>query len=92
MCTWNFSVKEINKFLVKRKKIYFNYLNLLHNFDERLYIRKISKNINPSFHLMLININFKKLKKNKDHFMRYLNNQGIFAQYHYIPLYKIYNF
>ena len=81
-------LKKLNKFLVKRKKIYFNYLNLLHNFDERLYIRKISKNINPSFHLMLININFKKLKKNKDHFMRYLNSQGIFAQYHYIPLYK----
>ena len=35
---------------------------------------------------MLININFKNIKKNKDTFIKYLNKKGIFPQYHYIPI------
>tara|TARA_B110000305_G_C19121200_1_gene484407 strand:+ start:303 stop:491 length:189 start_codon:yes stop_codon:yes gene_type:complete len=36
---------------------------------------------------------FNSLKKGKDHFMKYLNNNNILAQQHYIPIYKfsVYN-
>ena len=40
------------------------------------------------FHLFLINIAFNSLRINKDHFMKYLNNNNILAQQHYIPIYK----
>ena len=89
-------LSQLNKlsfFLKERKKIYDKYLKEFSSFNENLIIPKYSKNIRPSYHLFLININFKKLKKNKDNFMKYLNNHKIFAQFHYIPIYKfkIYN-
>ena len=31
---------------------------------------------------------FNELKKSKDHFMRYLINNNVMAQQHYIPIYK----
>ena len=31
---------------------------------------------------------FSKIKKNKDHFMKYLVKNNIYAQQHYIPIYK----
>ena len=31
---------------------------------------------------------FNKIKKNKDDFIKYLNRNNIFPQYHYIPIYK----
>lgn len=81
-------LEKINFFLKKREKIYKKYFNELKNFNHNLNLPNYSKNIKSSFHLFLINIAFKKLKKNKDHFMRYLNKHNIFAQYHYIPIYK----
>ena len=53
-----------------------------------MIIPKYSKNIKPSYHLFIINVVFKKLKRNKDHFMNYLKKRNIFAQYHYIPINK----
>ena len=79
---------KVNFFLKKRKKIYEKYLNELKNFNSNLIIPEYSKNIRPSFHLFIINILFKKLNKNKDHFMKYLMDKKIIAQQHYIPIYK----
>jgi dTDP-4-amino-4,6-dideoxygalactose transaminase len=81
-------LKKINFFIKKRKEIYKKYLKELKNFNEKLIIPQYSKNINPSFHLFLINIAFNNLRINKDHFMKYLNNNNILAQQHYIPIYK----
>ena len=81
-------LKKINFFIKKRKEIYKKYLKELKNFNEKLVIPQYSKNINPSFHLFLINIAFNSLRINKDHFMKYLNNNNILAQQHYIPIYK----
>ena len=81
-------LEKINFFLKKREKIYKKYFKELKNFNHNLNLPNYSKNIKSSFHLFLINISFKKLKKNKDHFMKYLNRHNIFAQYHYIPIYK----
>ena len=79
---------KVNFFLKKRKKIYEKYLNELKNFNSNLIIPEYSKNIKPSFHLFIINILFKKLNKNKNHFMKYLMDKKIIAQQHYIPIYK----
>ena len=58
------------------------------NFNEYLTVPEYSKNIKPSYHLFIINIIFDKIKKTKDHFLKYLNNNKILGQYHYIPIYK----
>jgi UDP-4-amino-4,6-dideoxy-L-N-acetyl-beta-L-altrosamine transaminase len=81
-------LSKINFFLKKRKKIYKKYSKELKNFDRNLIIPNYSKNINPSFHLFLINIQFNKLKRNKDHFLKFLKDKNILAQQHYIPIYK----
>jgi dTDP-4-amino-4,6-dideoxygalactose transaminase len=31
---------------------------------------------------------FDKIKRTKDHFLKYLNDNKILGQYHYIPIYK----
>ena len=81
-------LKKINFFLKKRKKIYDKYLTEFKNFNSKLIVPKYSKNIKPSYHLFLINMAFNELKKSKDHFMRYLINNNVMAQQHYIPIYK----
>ena len=81
-------LKKINFFLKSRKKIYEKYYKELNNFNSNLVVPKYSKDIKPSYHLFLINIQFNKIKKNKDDFMKYLNQHNIFAQFHYIPIYK----
>ncbi len=81
-------LKKINFFLKKRKKIYDKYFKELKNFNQNLSCPKYSKNINPSFHLFIINIIFDELKKNKDHFIKYLFLNKVISQQHYIPIYK----
>jgi len=79
---------KISSFLKKRKKIYENYIHELENFNSDLIISKYSKTIKPSFHLFIINIMFHRIKKSKDHFMKYLVKNNVLAQQHYIPIYK----
>jgi len=81
-------MSKLNFFLLKRKKIYDKYVKELKNFNSHLYIPEYFKNTKFSYHLFLIHIDFDKLKKNKDNFLRYLNKNNITAQYHYIPIYK----
>ena len=86
-------LKKINFFLKRRKKIYKKYFKEFENFNAKLKIPKYSNNIKSSYHLFLINIKFNKLKKNKNHFMKYLNYNQIKAQQHYIPInnFKVFN-
>ena len=81
-------LNKINFFLKKRETIYKKYFIQFQNFNTNLIIPKYSKNIKPSFHLFLVNINFDNLKKNKNHFIKYLVKHNILAQQHYIPIYK----
>ena len=41
----------------------------------------------PSYHLFLISLKFNK-ERNKDNFLSFLKKNNIFAQIHYIPIYK----
>lgn len=93
-CALGFSqLSKINFFLKEREKIYKKYSIELENYNKNLKVPLYSKIIKPSFHLYIINIEFKKLKKNKDHFIKYLRINNIIAQQHYIPIYKfsVYN-
>ena len=88
-CALGFSqLEKINFFLKKRKTIYKKYKLELQNFNPHLLLPKYSKNIKSSHHLFIINIMFDKIKKTKDHFLKYLNKNNILGQYHYIPIYK----
>ena len=81
-------LNKLNFFLKKRKKIYEKYFREFKNFNKNLMVPAYSNTIRPSYHLFLININFENLKKNKDDFMKYLNHYKIYAQFHYIPIYR----
>lgn len=81
-------LKKINFFINKRKKIFKNYISGIKEFNKFLLMPDHSKYIKPAFHLFTININFTKLKKNKNNFMKYLMKNKILAQQHYIPIYK----
>jgi len=81
-------LNKIGLFLKMRKRIYLRYINSLKNYNLNLIIPNYSKNIHSAFHLFFINLNFKNLKKNKDHFMKYLVRNKILSQQHYIPVYK----
>lgn len=49
----------------------------------------VYKNIASSaFHLIVVNINFKKLKKNKNDLLNFFIKNKIISQFHYIPIYK----
>tara|TARA_B100000963_G_C22623621_1_gene671204 strand:- start:216 stop:1370 length:1155 start_codon:yes stop_codon:yes gene_type:complete len=81
-------LKKINFLINSRKKIYNLYVKKLSDINPNLYVHQFQKKIKSSFHLFLININFKNINKTKDHFIKFLNAEGIYPQFHYIPIYK----
>ena len=82
-------LKKINLFLKKRKLVAQTYDKELKKI-KKLHIPKYSKNLNPSYHLYLVNTNFSMKEKNK--FFNYMKKNKIIVQYHYIPIYKFSNF
>tara|TARA_Y100000996_G_C22547771_1_gene652529 strand:+ start:1526 stop:2701 length:1176 start_codon:yes stop_codon:yes gene_type:complete len=81
-------VGKLNSFIQKRNSIANIYLNSFRDFQDRVKIYKSSLNLTSSYHLVIFSLNFKKLKINKDKFIKMLNKKNIFPQYHYIPIYK----
>ena len=84
-CALGFSqINRLNQFIKKRKKIYTYYKEKLNNYKNQIsfpdYVHSFS-----TYHLVLLNINFKNLNiKNK--FFKYMKRNNVFCQYHYIPL------
>lgn len=81
-------LKKLNKFIISRNKLYLKYVN---NFKDTSNIVKIIKHEEKAVsahHLIIILINFKKLKINKDQFIKELIKNNIFPQFHYKPIYK----
>lgn len=81
-------LKKLNFILKYRKFIYNFYSKKLKKFSEIIKLPSYSKNIYPSFHLFLANIDFKKLKVGKNFLIKYFKKKNIFLQQHYIPIYK----
>ena len=84
---------KVNKFLNYRKKIYDLYFKELKNFKDILNFPQYNKDNISSYHLCLLSIRFKKNRFTKDFFFRFLKENRIISQYHYIPIYrfKIFN-
>jgi len=80
-------LKKIKKFINYRKRIYDFYRSHLKINQNFINIKKYSKII-PSFHLYLLSINFKKIKKKKNKLLKFLKKENIYCQFHYIPIYK----
>jgi dTDP-4-amino-4,6-dideoxygalactose transaminase len=80
-------INKLNFFINKRKKIYNYYKLKLNNYKNLISFPKYNNKNYSSFHLVLINLNFKNLIK-KNNFLNYMVKNKIFCQYHYIPLNK----
>lgn len=85
-------LKKISKILKIRKKIFYFYYKNLNNFRNLITIIKPEVKTNPSYHLLMVVIDFNRLKLNKNQFLKLLVKQSIFCQFHYIPNYKYKNF
>lgn len=81
-------LKKIKIFLKYRREVYERYKAQLNKYKNIITFPSYNIENRPSYHLVLININFKGLKLNKDLFLRYLFRNNIICQFHYIPIYK----
>jgi dTDP-4-amino-4,6-dideoxygalactose transaminase len=80
-------LKKIQIFINYRKKIFNFYRLSLMKF--RNFIKFPLYNSNePSYHLFLVSVNFKKFCLRKNKLLELLKKNNIFCQYHYIPIYK----
>ncbi len=81
-------LKKTIRFISHRKKIFSIYKNKLKKYHDVIKFFEYKKSNSPSFHLFLISINFEKIGKSKNRFMKYMSDNNIICQYHYIPIYK----
>lgn len=79
-------LKKLNFILNYRKKIADLYDKSFINFPN-ISIPQFKKRKESSNHLYILNINFQKLKINKNRFMRELLKKNIVTQVHYIPIF-----
>jgi dTDP-4-amino-4,6-dideoxygalactose transaminase len=87
-CALGYSqLKKIGLFFKKRKIIFDLYKKKLKPYDDFFYFPKVKNKYNL-YHLFLIGMNFKKIKKNKNSFIKFLNKKGIFPQFHYKPIFQ----
>ena len=78
-------LKKIQKFINYKTKLAKNYFKKL---DKNKYIlpKYDFKDIKNSWHLFIIRINFKKIKKTKNQLIKYLLKKKIIVKTHYPPL------
>jgi len=81
-------LKKIKMFLKCRRDIYKNYKFELNNYKNIITFPNYDFQNNSSYHLILMNINFRGLKLNKNLFLKYMYKKNILCQFHYIPIYK----
>jgi dTDP-4-amino-4,6-dideoxygalactose transaminase len=84
-------LKRIKNFILKRKQIYNLYNKLFFSLKNVINIDFFLENVEPAYHLYLLNINFKKLNISKNNFIKLLLKKKIYVQQHYIPIYKFKN-
>ena len=81
-------ITKLKKFIQERKKNNDYYLSKLKKLNRYLHLNNYSNNNRSAYHLFLVGIDFKKIKSTKKNFFNYLKRYKIFAQFHYIPLYR----
>lgn len=80
-------IKKLSQFINKRKKILNIYKKNFLSYSQFITIFDVLKNLN-SYHLILMNIDFKKIKSSKKKLINFLNEKKIFPQFHYKPIYR----
>lgn len=97
--SYNYRLSDLNCALglsqLKKIKVFINYRKKIFNFYRssfmkfRNFIKFPLYNSNePSYHLFLVSVNFKKVSFRKNKLLELLKKNNIFCQYHYIPIYK----
>ena len=85
-------LKNLDKFIKKRTEIANTYNKAFEKFEQiEISHNKNLKNFS-SWHLYIVNINFKKLKISRDKFIRFLFQNKILTQVHYIPIFLFKHF
>ena len=77
---------RLNEFVLERNKIAEFYDNELKNLP--LKLPKISKNYLSTYHLYVVQVLDKRIKKNRDNLIKFLFKKGVRCTVHYIPIYK----
>ena len=80
-------LNKLNKFNLRRKNIFKMYQNKFSQISKFIRIFKPTNSIN-SYHLILLSIDFSKLKCSKNKMFNYLNKKNIFPQFHYKPIFN----
>jgi UDP-4-amino-4,6-dideoxy-L-N-acetyl-beta-L-altrosamine transaminase len=81
-------LSNLDLILKKRKKIALKYFKFFIRFKKFIKLRNINFSLKNSFHLFVVNINFKKLKTTKIKLIKFFIKNRIMLQQHYIPIYK----
>ena len=85
-------LRKVKKFIEYRKKIFNTYKEKLNKYKDIVNFFEYERFNKSSFHLFLISINFKKIRKTKNKFMKFMRDNNIICQFHYIPIYKFKNY
>ena len=80
----NSQLKKINKFLKKRNNLANNYNKLLKNLP--ISLPKVKKNNYSSFHLYVIRLDIKNLKKDYKTIFNLMRSNNIGVNLHYLPI------
>ena len=79
-------LKKLNIFLKKRSHLVKNYISAFEKY-ENISFQKVGDNVDHSYHLFILKINFKNFKISKKLFFEKLKRKGISLQVHYIPIF-----
>ena len=81
-------LSRIDDFVLKRAKIYNYYKTKLFDLQKNINIVDFNEKTAPSYHLLIVFFNFKKIKISKDFLIRMFLRKKIVVQQHYIPIFK----
>jgi len=79
-------LEKLDKFIKYRTDIAKKYNKIFLNFDE-IKTPFLKKDRTHAYHLYVIRLNFKKIKKNKSQLFNFFMKNGIRLQVHYIPIF-----
>ena len=81
-------LNKLNNFIIYRNTLYLKYLDKFKNISNIIKVIKHEERTISAHHLLIVLIDFKKLKINKDQLIEELIKSNIFPQFHYKPIYK----
>ena len=86
----NSQLKKIDLFVKERRETVKKYIEKLDELKDycKLLIKDKKKLNQSAWHLLIISINFKKLKTTKNSLIEFFLKKKIFLQVHYIPIYR----